>query len=417
MRLETFVAGVVRWYHEGKVPLSPKGENAVYAVLYVEINLLCVVMLCYIVAKVNEAGLMSSHTLAYRRVAIVLIVTLAIDAIWGLVDGRPDIVSRAVATIVAVAYFTGSAAVAFSWVLFDETKMRGLNDVPRKVRVTLFMPVVAMLVLGTASVWTGWLFSIASDGTYARGPLFFLQPLLCYGLLALSAARMTLHCLHARSREHLREMRSTLLLCLVPIAGGLAAVLLPGVPVVWPTATFALAVHYMRNQSNQVYADALTGLNNRRRFDAFVASLVSEHPYKSGLWIGMCDLDRFKSINDRFGHVEGDRALVRVGGALKAACREFDGSFVARYGGDEFVAVVPGDAEDVRTFGRTVLARCAEGAEADACGYDLELSIGWAPLDASSEEAVDRSLEAADAALYEEKAARSCTIVPLPKVS
>lgn len=79
--------------------------------------------------------------------------------------------------------------------------------------------------------------------------------------------------------------------------------------------------------------DPLTGLANRRAFeDAFAAAIVAG----SSVCVALCDVDRFKSVNDRFGHTVGDRVLKAIAGALGEAC---GAQLVARYGGEEFAVL------------------------------------------------------------------------------
>lgn len=85
--------------------------------------------------------------------------------------------------------------------------------------------------------------------------------------------------------------------------------------------------------------DALTGLANRRAFDSRLAHEVDRAMAGGTFAIVMIDIDRFKPINDRFGHATGDTVLQWLGGRLGAAARRRD--FVARYGGEEFVAILP----------------------------------------------------------------------------
>lgn len=82
--------------------------------------------------------------------------------------------------------------------------------------------------------------------------------------------------------------------------------------------------------------DPLTGLPNRRAFEeAFAASAAHDQP----LCLAVCDVDRFKRVNDQFGHSVGDRVLRAIAEALTAAC---DGQVVARYGGEEFTILFSG---------------------------------------------------------------------------
>lgn len=88
--------------------------------------------------------------------------------------------------------------------------------------------------------------------------------------------------------------------------------------------------------------DALTGLANRRAFDGRLAHEAERAALGATFAVVMIDVDRFKALNDRFGHAAGDTVLQWLGERLGATARR--GDFVARYGGEEFVAILPGAA-------------------------------------------------------------------------
>jgi len=141
-----------------------------------------------------------------------------------------------------------------------------------------------------------------------------------------------------------------------------------------------------------VDADPLTGLYNRRRLRRFIAGVAGS----GGVLIYM-DVDRFKSINDRWGHGAGDACLRRVADGLREVFRTEDGMF--RMGGDEFLVVAPGlDPEGARERIirlREILGRTVEGQPA------VSVSVGIARF--GEEMPVDRALASADHAMYREK--------------
>lgn len=91
-----------------------------------------------------------------------------------------------------------------------------------------------------------------------------------------------------------------------------------------------------------VYTDPLTGLGNRRRFDTVVPSELSRAAQTGApLTLLLCDVDRFKSCNDRHGHGAGDALLIQIGRVLMRFCRR-GGDLAIRYAGDEFALLLPG---------------------------------------------------------------------------
>lgn len=155
--------------------------------------------------------------------------------------------------------------------------------------------------------------------------------------------------------------------------------------------------------------DSLTQLANRRRFDPQLRD-EWQRARRSGnaLALVICDIDHFKEYNDRFGHLHGDQALRQVAATLAAVISRA-GDLAARFGGEEFVLLLPGtDQEGALRVFEEVRKRVRELALPHAASVTglLTLSAGVACMDAAHPYAVpEQLLEAADQALYAAKAA------------
>ena len=153
---------------------------------------------------------------------------------------------------------------------------------------------------------------------------------------------------------------------------------------------------------NSATTDFLTGLPNARSLFLQLDREVARCKRESSTMVAMvCAMDGFKQINDRFGHLEGNRVLRLFSQALKHSCRDYD--YVARMGGDEFVVVAPGLTVEAATTKSLQLKQMAQQAGHEVCGEDiLSLSIGHAlyPEDGADAEAL---LAEADRRMYLEK--------------
>jgi diguanylate cyclase (GGDEF)-like protein len=148
-----------------------------------------------------------------------------------------------------------------------------------------------------------------------------------------------------------------------------------------------------------VVTDPMTGLPNYRRLiEALAAEIANSNRSGQPFAVVFFDMDALKRINDDLGHLAGSRALCRVAETLRASCRT--GDITARYGGDEFVALLPETDDD---GARAVIRRVTESLADDPDKPELSVSAGVAvyPRDAGTPTTL---LAAADRALYAAKA-------------
>ena len=146
--------------------------------------------------------------------------------------------------------------------------------------------------------------------------------------------------------------------------------------------------------------DSLTGLYVRRYF---IVKLQEElhraERYSKGFSIVMADLDRFKHVNDSFGHTAGDRALKLVAKFLQKNIRDVD--VIARYGGEEFVFLLPeADKEEAYTVSERLRSKLAEVRFDELPPITVSLGIASYPEDSDD---IDQLIKKADAALYSAK--------------
>jgi diguanylate cyclase (GGDEF)-like protein len=151
------------------------------------------------------------------------------------------------------------------------------------------------------------------------------------------------------------------------------------------------------------YHDALTGLPNRLFFSKILEQSISQaRRYNRSLAVVFLDLDRFKNINDTYGHQAGDQVLLTLAKKLKLGLRESD--TVARFGGDEFIALLPEFEEEkyLATVAQKLLDVVSEPFLCHGQALVLTGSIGIAifPLHGQDEQALMRC---ADAAMYHAK--------------
>ncbi|HEY6022915.1 MAG TPA: GGDEF domain-containing protein [Pseudolabrys sp.] len=160
--------------------------------------------------------------------------------------------------------------------------------------------------------------------------------------------------------------------------------------------------HHVHVYRTAACTDHLTGLFNRRTFMENAQTLCAQQAKRGEpVALLMFDLDHFKSINDRFGHTVGDEVLRLFGRVVRASTRMDD--IIGRFGGEEFIAIVPGGFESAEKIAERVRAGFeTAGATVAAHAIGATVSIG-AAIAYDAVKSIDALIARADAALYRAK--------------
>lgn len=162
-----------------------------------------------------------------------------------------------------------------------------------------------------------------------------------------------------------------------------------------------LLFNYMTKSKTMISQDSLSGVNNRVSFNKYINNVFLSKDH-DGAYIVYIDIDKFKQINDTYGHIEGDEAISLVGKTLKSIAGETN-SFVARIGGDEFVMIVKTTEEEkVKKVIQNISFELEERIIFSDKQYDLTVSCGYIEVK-KNQKNIKELMVKADESMYIEK--------------
>lgn len=152
----------------------------------------------------------------------------------------------------------------------------------------------------------------------------------------------------------------------------------------------------------QAMQDTLTGLPNRNAYNQRLKEELARYKrYDTPLTLAVWDIDHFKSINDNFGHKSGDKVLALTASLLREHIRDTD--FISRFGGEEFVMLLPNTDKDSALILVEELRALVEQAGFNANGKAVPITVSCGLTELTSEDTEDTLFERADKALYDAK--------------
>ena len=250
----------------------------------------------------------------------------------------------------------------------------------RRLALSAAPVTLLLLVLLTARDENGFCYL---DAEVLRGStLFWGAKLVGLAYLAAAFLRCSWTLSYWKQETPKEELKTLLLLALAPAAGFLLQGWLPGRGLLCCGITLGLVCVYVLVLQTKFTVDTLTGVSNRivaLRYLESELPYYRRHPNRS-LHFLMMDMDHFKHINDEYGHLEGDAALVLLAGILKKVCANYNG-VLARYGGDEFCIACGCNSVEVRTLIVSIQRELDAANAASGKPYQIEISIGCARLE------------------------------------
>ena len=379
--------------------------QTLYAILYCEINLAAIAVIAVIRYKtMGLAQMVAQRNFAMTidcQMLFFITDTLSVMLRCGVLPYNPVFL-----LILKELYFFATILMCYFWFVYFE-HLQGSPFVKNRRRVVLSSFLVwVMGILLIVNLFTGILFYTDASGVYRRGPLFIVQYLLAYVYILVSCIRALIGVFDKKKAAQKGQL---VLLSLFPVGPALAGIIqfiYPQLPVACVMLSTCTLILYLNWLDEMISVDPLTRLNNRKQLKYYFEHSVPNPVEGVQQYLMLIDANKFKKINDTYGHIEGDKAIMRIADALRAGCRKHRyRANIARYGGDEFVILANADGEEMLEALKSGINEELTKLNGEAAApYDLTISIGLAKVEQGM--SLDALIAEADKEMYREK--REC---------
>ncbi len=373
-----------------------------YFVFYTEASLICVIILSTILLTDRMYNTKQEKQVWFGRAIVTFMLYFISDAFWAAMLSGEFTVKRSYVVLVNLSNYILLGLMAYGLFMFiaASEKMPFRKDAVK--RRLIFLPVIIS--------------ALAISIAYVKNPLFWVNeqnelnnlyfPLMIVVPSIYLWAGFGLSVRYAVKSVSKMDKRRFLAIGSIPVivmAFGMIQVVALNAPTFCFGCTVMWLFYYLENMQTMISIDDLTHLNNRGQINRYLEQIHYNKDIR--VIIMMIDINKFKTINDTYGHAEGDRALVIVSEALRQTCEQIKASvFLGRYGGDEFTIVIKNPEEDIMPEQLVSLIRSilTQKKTENQLPYDLNVSIGYDLIRGSDDDA-NECLKRADKNLYMDK--------------
>ena len=377
-----------------------------YFFFYTEANIVCILILLILLVNDRLHNTRQEKQIRFNWTVVAHIGYFISDICWAAVLSGNLPRTRLLVGLFNFTNLVMMHLLAFEWFLYmaasenmDFRKSRRRRNLCRTPMIVSVLVMVVAYVIAPE-------FWINKDGEL--NSLYYLMLILMPVLYMIAAFVISLR--NARKTRSRENKKLYLLIGIYPLAvvvSGLIQTIFLDAPLFCFGCTIMLLFFYIENMQTLVSVDSLTRLNNRGQINRYMDQIVYRDSVRNTAM--MIDIDRFKEINDTYGHGEGDRALVLMAQALRESVEGIDAPvFIGRYGGDEFTVFVQhaeGDGLPEEIISRIRVA-LVEKQQQHKLPYDLMISAGYDDLK-DKNDSMDACLIRADEKLYEDKKSRN----------
>ena len=372
-----------------------------YALVYASVNIFCLVISLIILQKFTTNVGNEQEINYFRKMTTSFAIFLVAEIFWAIAECGMLSVSPLVSGLVKMAGTFFIPLMVYFWFWFVMYKYKNEKMKGKLWKFITFIPMILLAIVYIISYKAGIIYQIVGGKEVIEGPGFNLSGLVdnIYGIAIIIYSIILMRRKKEKDKSNYIIQIVFILLCTF---GGFVDGLAKDTPIMALAICLSFVFLFINLQEPQIFNDALTGLNNRRRANSYIEIMISNTDEKKPLHLFMIDIDAFKQINDTKGHLEGDKALCVVGEAIAKETDEYRG-FAARWGGDEFIVAINANIESFEElFKKGLDERLETYAKNIGIHYDLTVSAGHTET-TSNVASLTSLINQADKDLYKNK--------------
>lgn len=366
---------------------------------YIEVNLICIVVL-FIIKGRSLNNTVSTSDKYFNTLILSTVLMCLSDLVAGVCRGRLFTGARAVIEISNLLYFWSMTLAGYCWLIYISVKLEK-QSFNRKKPFLWSLPLIVFSLIAVINPYTEFLFKIDKNNLYVRNIGIYFHWLVTYFYFAVATAKTVRAVVKTKNEFKRQQIIPYLCFIIPPLIASVAQMLFYGVTASQVGITISVLLITISNITRQNDTDPLTGLNNRNGLSKYLERYLNRET-EIQLFFLMIDINNFKEINDGFGHLVGDCALIDAATVIRTACDTSPKKlFCCRYGGDEFLIVgIDFDDEEIEKL----KAKLSELLKiADRRPYRLSFSLGVANGACSDRAKAEMLIVKADEAMYAEK--------------
>ena len=369
-------------------------------IYYLEINIICIIILLAIFDKFKDESLNNSSDKYYEKTLLATISFSLFALISGIFNGTNYNFSQIILIISHSLYLFSESLIGYFYTNYI-LKRINLQE-KREYKFILYIPLILSIFFLIINLTKKILFTINIDNLYSPGKYLYLYNLINAVYVLIIITNLISYYFYNKNSKN--EIKSLILFTLLPVVSAGIQNYNYGIILGQVGFTLSELLIYFNNQKKEANYDELTGVYNRRAFNKRANKIYYSN---KSMFLMLMDADDFKIINDKYGHLEGDKALIQIANILNSAINNIHKNYsLARYGGDEFVIVgnIQNKDEVAQLINQIEEEEKKYNKETNN-KYNIKLSIGYA-LQNDNHTSVEDLIKEADALMYAKKRKR-----------